>query len=210
MSIEKVQSNESEKVKRWEEMVEKISHLTDVLGQPMDKNIIEAVVGLNLLEIPTSLSCGGHTETDGINFPYIMGSAPDRPEFRYVGQKEIKDRLMEKYNLSKWGDIFDNNTAEKEYYDLIKDLEETEEYKEWYLKNEPIAQKISDIISEFKEQKGDTSVHLVGIYPGYRIEAHEEELEDSTDREKVIGGVKVAQEEFRFFTEFLRNKFFSN
>jgi hypothetical protein len=45
---------------RWNELAEQFAHVTDRLGMPIDEPIMETVLALNALHIPTTMSCGGH------------------------------------------------------------------------------------------------------------------------------------------------------
>lgn len=55
----------------WEKLREKFSRVTDRLGMPIDAEILETVVDLNALDIPTTMSCGGHIDERGFIHPWM-------------------------------------------------------------------------------------------------------------------------------------------
>jgi len=89
-----------------------LSHTVDKLGMPIDENVKEAVAALNLLGIPTYGSCGGHISEDNLSFPYIGGEAPDEPEFRFLGEQELKMKIADKYSI-KQEEIFDDGEIDR-------------------------------------------------------------------------------------------------
>jgi hypothetical protein len=66
----------------WNEAIEQFSRVTDTLGKPIDTDIFEAVVALNLSGIITRQSCEGHLNW-GLPYPWI----------------EIQPELAQKYAL---------------------------------------------------------------------------------------------------------------
>ena len=203
------QNNENiEKHEQWERVLKNLENIVDGLGMPIEEGIKEAVASLNINKIPTGSSCGGHVGPDRLSFPYISGEAEGEPRYRYQGEDKIIDDLMVKYNLTNRREIFDNGEIENEYYKLTDKLEETDEYKKWYLKNQPLRQQVGELIEEFNITRPESKMHLTPIYPGYKFEAHDRQkkFNDEVDNKKEI---EQAQEEFRLFTEFLKNKFFT-
>jgi hypothetical protein len=57
-------------MKEWKELAEKFSHVTDKIDMPIDEGILETVVALNALDIPTSMSCEGHLD-HGLSYPWV-------------------------------------------------------------------------------------------------------------------------------------------
>ncbi len=200
--------NGLEKQKKWEEVLKNFEQVTDGLGLPIEESIKETVVSLNVNEIPTGSSCGGHIEKDRLSFPYVSGEAPGEPQYRYQGEDKIIESLITKYKLSDRREIFDDGKIEDEYYNLTDNLEETEEYKEWYLKNEPLIQQITQLIEEFNTTSSSGRICLAPIYPGYRIEAHDRKKEFVEDMQKEKE-IQLAQKEFKAFTDFLKQRFFA-
>lgn len=56
--------------KQWQQALARYCHITDDVGTPIDPGILETVVALNLLHIPTYSSCEGHL-THGSGAPYV-------------------------------------------------------------------------------------------------------------------------------------------
>jgi hypothetical protein len=84
-------------MQRWEELAKKFSRVTDRIGKPIDEGILETVVALNALDIPTSMSCEGHLD-HGLPYPWIDVSTPsfvkdDTPEITEI--LELQRRLLE-------------------------------------------------------------------------------------------------------------------
>lgn len=81
---------------KWEELSEKFSHVTDKIGMPIDGGIFETVVALNVLDIPTSMSCEGHLD-HGLPYPWVdiempewLDNQSDPPEIAH-----LRDSLRE-------------------------------------------------------------------------------------------------------------------
>jgi hypothetical protein len=55
---------------RYQQMYERVSTFTDKLGMPVDPNIFETVVMLNLLGLSTFQSCEGHLD-HGCPYPWV-------------------------------------------------------------------------------------------------------------------------------------------
>lgn len=49
-----------EKTKQWENIRKQVDTITDKLGMPIDSEIRELIVGLNILTFTTTMSCFGH------------------------------------------------------------------------------------------------------------------------------------------------------
>lgn len=62
----------SEKEEQWRKVAEHFQRVTDGLGRPIDPPIFETVVALNVLDIPTTMSCGGHIDDGrGLLLPWV-------------------------------------------------------------------------------------------------------------------------------------------
>ncbi len=57
-------------MQQWTETSEKFSHVTDKLGEPIDKGIFDTVVALNILGFVTRQSCEGHLD-HGLPYPWV-------------------------------------------------------------------------------------------------------------------------------------------
>ena len=198
------------------EAFKNLDNVTDGLGLEIDPEIKELVVALNLNGIPTLSSCAGHTDTENIRPPYIQGQADGAPEFRYDGEEEIVKKLMNKYHFTRWRDVFGDDNARPEYYNLTRDLNESEEYKIWDAGNKPLEKKITDILNEFNKgiTRSEIQLKSVPIYPGYRVEAClvGEDSPKDFDKESAEQNknfVITAQNIFMQFKDFLRSKYFN-
>jgi hypothetical protein len=63
----------------WDETAEKFHKVTDKIGRPIDDGIFDIVVALNMLGVPTKMSCEGHLD-HGLPYPWIDVSLPP-PKF---------------------------------------------------------------------------------------------------------------------------------
>lgn len=173
MSSEQILGSEQDyaKQEQWQKTLENLDHIVDLLGKPIDENIKLVVASLNANGIPTVGSCGGHTE-ERLSFPYVYGEANGEPKYRYEDEQEITEGLINKYSLKDRRAVWSNELAEKEYYDLTEGLKETEEYRNWYAKNELLRQEVTQLIEDYYAGQGTSSVkslHLKRVYPGYKI-----------------------------------------
>lgn len=185
--MENAPSPESEKQRRWNEALEALNHI-DVGNTPLDENIRETLVGLHVLDIPTTASCGGHLED-------LEVSDSDRGPFLFV--QNVEDRPDD-----------DGKTVEQELVDKwIKGQE---------ILLRKVRSLLEEFNSNRPENKYRLYLRDIG-QPGYRIESGAEKewdamqakgetasQMDSRIRELTIG----AQTEFAAFTEFVRQKYF--
>ncbi len=87
-----------EKELRWQEMTKYCSHITDRLGQPIDQGILETVIALNVLGIPTVQSCEGHVD-HGICAPWVFFTSTSLDDFHECEQitrrhREDQERVL--------------------------------------------------------------------------------------------------------------------
>lgn len=202
-------NNSLEKQQAWNTALADLERVVDGLGLQIEESIKETVVAFNINGIPTDSSCGGHIEPERLSFPYVMGQALGEPEFRYEGEEAIVHDIAEKYNLKRWRDLFGDSSAEKEYDARTAELLETKEYSEWYAKNTPLTESVQKLVTEFNATRTRTLLHLSPIYPGFRVEANDKKKIPS-DPEETKAEIRLAQEEFRAFTEFLKERYFAS
>ncbi|WP_376796671.1 hypothetical protein [Thermogemmatispora sp.] len=86
---------------QWEALMTHFSTVTDRLGKGIDKEILETVVTLNAVGIPTVMSCGGHLdEGRGLRLPWI-DIGPQDAAFQALVQEEedlvLKVRLAHQH-----------------------------------------------------------------------------------------------------------------
>lgn len=202
------------------EKVEEFKKRADLLGRGMDSNMLKCIAVLNLMEVHTTGSCGGHIEENGeerISFPYIYFAAPDRPVNRFVREEEFKEMLAKKYHTNPSEVLGAGEEIEHEFYNAVKEggYGETEEWKQWLLENQELKKKFDELFDEFKKKRGsagDIHLRFARIFPGFRIEtidqASERELKrDKDKRELAKEKVGEAQKEMEVFTKFLEEKY---
>lgn len=103
----------------WDSMEAEIDHWIDGAGYPIDQEIKETVIALNLMGIETISSCGGHLD-HGLPYPWIeIQTYP--PQIRKMMQElsEIQEQLNTEEILLKtrfphlsYNDIYDIPEAE--------------------------------------------------------------------------------------------------
>ena len=62
---------------------------------PIDENIKECIATLNLLDIPTTASCGGHIEKDKNSFPIVQGIIEGNPDGNHSLREKVQTLLSE-------------------------------------------------------------------------------------------------------------------
>jgi hypothetical protein len=83
----------------WELVRAEVELITDALGKPVDKGIIETVTGLRAYGFPTSASCEGHFEY-GCPYPWIDIEVPDSCD-RPLNEKDKEDVARKRLLLEK-------------------------------------------------------------------------------------------------------------
>src|SRR5947208_415256 len=58
------------KQEMWDTMSAEVNHWIDGAGYPIDKEIKDTVIALNLMGIETIASCGGHLD-HGLSYPWV-------------------------------------------------------------------------------------------------------------------------------------------
>lgn len=199
-----------EKQKIWNETLASMDRLVDGLGQHMDENIKECVAGFIVNGLNTDGSCGGHIEPDGLRFPFVYFEAPNKPKFRWVGEEELVQGILQKYNLKVYREIFSNDAAESELDEGLKKIyesrgEETVEYKEWKKHQDVQNQEISKLIQEINSSLGAAKIKTDPIYPGVKIVSSE-----YSDNEESVEKIESSQITFAEITDYLKQKFLNS
>lgn len=209
-----------EKTKAWLDQLEKIEHIGDALGFPIDPNIRETVAALNLSGMPTSASCEGHTDR-GRGAPWVEVEAPNRPQERYVGENGIIETIAQKYGVPA-DDVRTarNYEAWKEATNLAVDNGETHEYRLWREENKPLQEQLRAFLDEFyqgKTTEGATHLELTSDPEGTcRLHNRGEDFQRSShaltddERRRLADRLVEYREEMEAFTEFLKEKYFSS
>lgn len=202
------------KNKIWKDVRTQVDHLTDRLGMPVDQDIKSVVVGLNVNGINTVSSCGGHIDSDRLAFPWIGCAASSQPQFRFENEEKIKESIAQRYNI-KPENIFDtsNPAAEKDYYDMTRNILETTEYAEWDKKNASLEKMVIECINEFYSQRKDSPTVRIApglIYPGCMIEIpdeNEKKWRETLSENELKDKIREAQKEMEQFGAFLKAEF---
>ncbi|MGM0439155.1 MAG: hypothetical protein ACQEP3_01820 [Patescibacteria group bacterium] len=213
-----------EKQQKWEEEKRKVEKLEDKLGLEVDEPIKETVVALNVNELPTRQSCGGHLKR-GESYPWVMISASDKPKNKFIDEEKIfksiaqgeqfsYKEIKDPWNYTEWGsDQFEK--LMKLRTKAIRKAEErgvTEEYQKWKEENRKIGKKLEDLLTEFYEEAEREGAVLkiedVGDMAGRLYSITEDEWDDLSDEDKK-SVLKERREEMKKFTEFLKDKFFN-
>lgn len=88
------------KAQQWEFVAGEVDTWTDALGMPIDENIKELVVALNIYEVPTYQSCEGHLD-HGSPFPWIHFNF-EIPEFEIMQEKMKAFSQQENVSEEDW------------------------------------------------------------------------------------------------------------
>lgn len=203
----------------WENQRKEIENSADALGYKIDDKIKETVVAFNALGLSTSASCEGHLD-HGISVPWIEVSAENEPEERFIGEKEIFQKVADKYSIS-FDDVKKgiNHEAWAEALKESSENDETPEYKKWREETEKLKVKTSKFLEEFYQNREIKPNNRLGIYEGgegeFRIHNSGEDYkpvpDNLTEKQKKELSQRLVQYqgEMNNFTNFLRNKFFS-
>lgn len=203
----------SEKQKRWDDILIRLEKTVDSVGEKIDLNARETIAALQVNDIPTSSSCGGHADKERLRFPYVMGEAEGEPEYRCIGQKELVEKVAAKYGIPDRQGMWSNMEAQGEYLDGMRTLVVSDEYRLWKEKNPPLLASLRELVAEFYAQYEGVPESQLIVRPstGYRMETanyltHKEmqAMESSEIQEQI----RASQEEFEAFTQFLRQRYF--
>ncbi len=221
ISANKKEKSAGKKEQILHEAIEGFKNVGDRLGMKIDRNMLECVALLNLLEMHTAGSCGGHIESgekERISFPYLYFTAPNMPIHRFEREQEIRKTLAKKYDIKPDDVLRINEEIDREFYKAVAEdgYRETDEWKGWMLKNEELKGKVANILDEFnagKDMFGDIHLQFARIHPGFRIEAIKRDREEMLKKDKEhkeLAKEKVleAQKEMVEFTAFLKEKYF--
>jgi len=183
---EKNDSILTERTELWDAKLSEVKNYKDIAGNEMDEGIIETVAGLNLLGIPTTYSCSGHIERNTL--PYIQFNPLGRPKGIFAKKSDV-----------------------------------TPEFEEWLKKREILREKVEQLLVEYNQQlKNNKGLRMI-LDISSNIRFTNEEIEKMFERDpdgvnpdfsltkdeedKLKELVPVAQEEMKFFTDFLKEKY---
>jgi hypothetical protein len=209
-----------EKTTTWLEMLDKIERVCDMRGFPIDANIRETVVALNLSGITTSASCEGHSDR-GRGAPWITVEAQGRPRERFVGEDEIFQRTAQKYRASEQEvRKGQNHEAWKEATNLAVANGETQEYQAWRKQGQLLLDKVRTTLEEFYQGRFVESGALLEVASNaegsFNIHNGRDDYERKSptltedERRALTGRLAGYQREMKAFTDFLKEKYYSS
>jgi hypothetical protein len=231
--MEKIKSSketiQQEHQREWHEKLEMLK-AQDVYGYVINPGIVETVAILQLMGINTTQSDEGKFS----NSPWVQFEA-DEPEDVYVGEKEVKERLMEQTGIlpSEINQHSPDFSREKEVQ--IKETARIElmnshaqysgEFLQWQKETKDLVGKLQSSIDEFYEveqiPEGYEDLKVSIQYP-YQTPNHNEYIKDIPFLEVTIAGqrknaqshnetiVTRTKKEMTRFMEFLKNKYLNN
>lgn len=196
-----------------------VNEIRDAEGAPIDPGIKETVVMLKAFDFSTVASCEGHPVKGKISAPWVEISAPNEPEERVEGEKEIYKKIAQKYKISAEEVKRAFHQKAWEEAETMKDKkEETPEYKKWKEENKELMKKVSEFLKEFyKERKVPSNIHLqlseIPPEGAFRIhnggEDYRKVPKELTEEEKRQLSERITQyqKEMKEFTWFLKEKY---
>lgn len=215
-----ISAEHQEKTKAWLGQLEKVERLRDTLGFPIDPNIRETVVALNLSGMATSASCQGHIDR-GRGAPWVTVEAPGRPQERYTGENEIFEMTAQKYAVPA-DDVRTgrNHEAWMEATNIAVKNGETHEYRLWREKNEPSQEQLGALLEEFYQGRTVEAATHLELTPdpegtcklhngGEDFKRNSRTLTDD-ERHHLEDRLVGYRKEMEAFTEFLKGKYFSS
>lgn len=210
----------SERQGIWEETLKDLETITDKLGMPIDAGIRETVASFVVNKFPTTGSCEGHIdkEEDGTftkRSPYVAISV-DVPKERFVGEKDIKRLIANKFGV-KVGEILQDNgnDAEMAYWEYIQanQIAETVDYVAVRSSNDQLLEDLRALLEEFYKEREVSRFILKKVGPSgyFHLATKKENIKNIND--KSLSGFErelaMDQEEINAFGNFLKRKFFN-
>lgn len=200
------------------EIREEVAQIVDALGKPIDEGIVDSIVYLKALDIPTTQSCEGHPE-GGRPWPWIRIGVENEPRERYVGQLEVYQRIAAE------------NGVEPEAVERALEMElweqaerelathpETEAYIEWTHKNKKLMETVQQLLDEFysmREVAEDVRLEIVPMAGNEaEIMPHEPNSKPALWAElseqqiaEIVAKLPARQAEMSAFTQFLQQTY---
>lgn len=208
-----------EKMRTWEHVAASVDKMGDRLGLGIDEGIRETVIAFNLSGIQTDSSCEGHLGS-GLLFPWVGFSAPDEPEERFEGEKDLAKAIALSRGVSEEDVVrARDEEAWKEWRMACFDKQETSAYKKWREENVKMAKRAEDLLGEFyRNHTPNPGNHLVVNDYGRSIRVHAdsehalrplpEKNFSESERRTYLALQDGARAEMRMFTKFLRERYF--
>jgi hypothetical protein len=91
-----------EKKRKWESIMAELNIYGSREGDdvPIDEGIKECIAALNMLGMPTTASCAGHPEDEGLGFPMVQGILENDPDTNRTSHEQAKS-LVEEFNAGR-------------------------------------------------------------------------------------------------------------
>lgn len=92
-----------EKRRKWESVMAELNIYGSREGDdvPIDEGIKECIAALNLLGMPTTASCGGHPEDEGLGFPMVQGILEHGLDETNRASREQAESLVDEFNAGR-------------------------------------------------------------------------------------------------------------
>lgn len=193
---------ETQRKQCWQEITDKVSRITDKLGKPVDPGILETIVALNALSIPTTASCEGHVDW-GTGAPWVDIASND-PRTNISIAKLSEEATQECKQGSKTAAeieaLFDEVDRARK---AIKVLHIQER------------QKLLTYLAQFYEDRYVSYdcrliIRPLGTVGKSRLESQGADCQDIAPLEIRAEKLKAYQEEMHTFTAFLKRMFLGN
>lgn len=204
------------KQQMWDKMAAEVDLWVDGIGYPIDKEIKETVIALNLLGIETRQSCEGHLD-HGSLYPWvdIQIKSPQvkkmMEEFSIILEQEDKE---EKLLQTKFPNLSYNNLLHIPEGKKLKKLNK-KRLSIWESLNEArvkCVEPLNKLLIEFYQNRKtsyDNTLFVTadGLYRLHSIGGNSQQIRSQKDRSVYL---KEYQEEMKAFTVFLKQKFMSS
>lgn len=190
-----------DKEQRWQEMYTTVSNMKDKLGEEVDAGIVDTVVVLNLLGIPTTMSCEGHLD-HGTGVPWVdiedTNANRRTSEVNRMFQQALQQQRQQAQMTIETVRLFEEAHEAKR------------EVKRLHL---AIRQRLLTYLAAFYEHRHvPLDVRLViqsrDTTGRSRLESQGADFQETAPLEEQRLNLATYQEEMRRFTEFLKQQFF--
>jgi len=210
----------AEKLRAWREKVVEVGRFRDALGEAVDERILNTVVGLNMLEIPTIASCEGHVDR-GRAAPWVDIQAPNRPKERFFDEDKIVEATARKYGVPVEDVRRDrHHEAYVEATNTACDNGETPEFQNWQKENDALQKRVVDLLERFYRNRlvaESTRIQVDPSAEGFRMHNGGEDyfrnsrrILNDEERRTLADHLLQYQKEMDAFSEFLREKYFDS
>jgi hypothetical protein len=213
LSAEQINSSRQE---MWDKMSYEVNHWVDGIGHPIDKEIKETVIALNLLGIKTTASCEGHAD-HGTLYPWvdINNITPEIEkiiqEFSDIQEQFLNEeiRLKTKYPSLSFKDLYEITEAKKlkklnnKRHSIIESLTRA---------RVNCLEPLNQLLSEFYQNRKSIYDNILIVSRDSLCRLHSVGADKQTIRSQKEQSLylKEYKEEMRAFTIFLKQKFMNS